>query len=109
MHPLWSHNTHQSEMLRENTYQWQEVESMSVADEVAQLEAENERLRATLNALLDAVKAAASALAAVDEPRPIELPPEQQPLPEQELVERHGVPGGAYRVSPEDVLKDRMM
>ena len=74
---------------------------MRIAEEVARLEAENERLRATLSALLDAVKTAAIALdnGALPEPEgPIEAP-----LPEMERVDRRGVEG-AYRVDPQDVL-----
>jgi hypothetical protein len=74
---------------------------MRIAEEVARLEAENERLRATLTALLNAVKTAAIALdnGALPEPEgPIE-----EPLPEMEQVERKGIQG-AYRVDSQDVL-----
>jgi len=83
---------------------------MSVAEQVAYLEAENDRLRNTLNALLEAVKTAADALAE-DESVWVEQPPhEERPRgqPPMEQVERRGTPDGAYRVDSQEILRSRL-
>ena len=90
---------------------------MSVAEEVARLEAENTRLRAALKQVVVAIQGAAEALGPVAESEtpviterePPKQQAEQNPLPEQEVVKRSGVSDGAYKVDASSVLGGRMI